>query len=416
MAKKPKLQKKKLLIVTGAGASIEFGMPSVSNCDMLFEKWALSLLPLELDRTKSLYTFIKNNIQHYYSFSKGKHTNFEELLYIINVLSAIYNDNQYHEYPLNAILNPKTLPRVVLNGTTKNADGNDLTMLHSNLVDKLLNEFRVQCNNLNSTKNTELAILKKFIQDLKNEFEIAVVTVNYDDILLQADATLETGFNSSGVFNSNNVINNSWGFCYHLHGSVHFDMQGGASSLLHEIKWQNNLANVFQQNSSGRNRIATMEGLNLLTSTIIAGYDKSNQIQRYPFLTYYCQLEKIIQEADSYLICGYGFSDFHLNNQLSAIRDSNGSNKKIVVLDWANDNQDPLQFRSDDWAINLQRTLTADVSAMGTRRYGVAPQISDLKKNNEFEYCRNPKFPLSVWYNGLLEACKNSSKVISELK
>jgi len=31
---------KKLLIIVGAGGSIQFGMPSVADVDTLFERWA----------------------------------------------------------------------------------------------------------------------------------------------------------------------------------------------------------------------------------------------------------------------------------------------------------------------------------------------------------------------------------------
>jgi hypothetical protein len=49
--------KKKLLIITGAGASIEFGMPSVTDIDALLEAWGIEILPLKDDNTKSLYSW-----------------------------------------------------------------------------------------------------------------------------------------------------------------------------------------------------------------------------------------------------------------------------------------------------------------------------------------------------------------------
>ena len=38
---------KKLLIIVGAGASIDFGMPTVKKIDNLFETWGKEILPLK---------------------------------------------------------------------------------------------------------------------------------------------------------------------------------------------------------------------------------------------------------------------------------------------------------------------------------------------------------------------------------
>jgi len=38
--------KKKLLLITGAGASIDFGMPSVKEIDSLFDNWLLGELAI----------------------------------------------------------------------------------------------------------------------------------------------------------------------------------------------------------------------------------------------------------------------------------------------------------------------------------------------------------------------------------
>lgn len=409
------MYKKKLLFISGAGASLEFGMPSVQKIDTLFENWALSLMPLVNDPPKSLYTFIKEEILQYYSQGKrNKQTNFEELLYVINMLSAIHSDNDY-SYAMNAILKSIQLPTIQIWGNSKIADSMDLKLLHSTLVDKLLDYVRQCCCNVPISNPTELATLMGFFSSLQAHFDISVLTVNYDDVFLQALSTLETGFDTNGDFDPKSVINNNWNFYYSLHGSVHFDMKlnPGAGNL-HDIKWESNLRATFQQNSSGRNTIVTMEGLQMLTSNIIAGYDKSNQILRDPFKAYFCQIPKIINEADSYLFCGYGFADRHLNSHLENIR-ATGHGKKIVILDYADNNQDRLRFRNDEWSWAMTNTLIVDPGSMGTKTSLAAPIITDLKTNKEFEVSHNSNLPLAVWYDGFLSACNNAPKVIDEL-
>lgn len=406
--------KKKLLIVSGAGASMEFGMPSVAQVDELFETWAQKLMPLATSPNTNLYVFVRDAIN---KRLKGKRqTNFEEVLYSLSVLSTLLKDSVDHSNALGALLEINPLPEITIFGTSRTPSGGDLSLLQSTLIDKLLAEVRDRCSRLASDKATQLQTLTDFMADLSKEFEIAILTVNYDDVLLQGSSGLTTGFDSTGTFVSSMVRSRSWDFCYHLHGSVHFNMVGGLASALHEIKWEDDLAAKFQQNTSGRNAVRTMEGLSVLTSAIIAGYDKTNQILRAPFRTYYCELEKIVAEADCYLLCGYGFADLHLNAQLETMRGSSGSTKKVVILTYADDREDPLQFRQDSWSHDLAGTLIVDTDNMGTKSGKSAPMIADLKANQEFEISHNPKFPLVVWYDGFLSACRNAAGVIQELK
>jgi len=104
-----------------------------------------------------------------------------------------------------------------------------------------------------------------------------------------------------------------------------------------------------------------MEGTAYPTSTIVAGYGKTQQIVRQPFRTYFAQVNRLIQEADSLLFVGYGFGDLHLNAAFSEVRDRR---RATVVVDWADDCQDPLPFRSDSWTYNLFKTLPANAHRM----------------------------------------------------
>lgn len=50
-------QKKKILVVVGAGASIELGMPSVSCINNLFVQWAKDDYSLASNGYSNLYSF-----------------------------------------------------------------------------------------------------------------------------------------------------------------------------------------------------------------------------------------------------------------------------------------------------------------------------------------------------------------------
>ena len=42
--------------------------------------------------------------------------------------------------------------------------------------------------------------------------------------------------------------------------------------------------------------------------------------------------------------------------------------------------------------------------------------VDDLLAAKEFEVSADTNTPMSVWYNGMLEACDNPGKVIAKLK
>jgi hypothetical protein len=245
---------------------------------------------------------------------------------------------------------------------------------------------------------------------LSDDFEIGIITPNYDNLFKQALPGLVTGFDeTSGLFQPESVYKNEdWGFCYPIHGSVHFDQLGNKYDM-HAIGWQNDLAATFKQNSSGRSSQLTMEGLSLPTSVIVAGYDKSNKIKRNPFRTYYSQLDRFTLEADAVLFLGYGFADLHLNKCFDGFRDD--KKRPVVVVDYAEDDQDPMHFRMDDWSHNFHLTIPFDAHNMSYKNYSTAVSIGELKEEKEFEVSKDPEHPLAIWYGGFVQACENYDKI-----
>lgn len=411
--------KKKLMVVIGAGASIELGMPSVNDVDKLFSEWAKADYQLANDEDKTLYCYIRDEVNRHYNLNPKqglrKKTNFEEILYVILQLSATLGDDNY-SLPTNAFWELKKLPKIRSYGEEKYVDGNDLRQLCSKLVDNLTDEFRERCKVSKESNEGDFNIFESFISQLNSDYDVAFITLNYDNLITQAIPTLFTGFDDGGSFSPASVYERSdWGLIYHLHGSVHFDMKGENLDM-HAIKWNADLNSSFSGNSLGRNSQDTSEGISMPTSVIVAGYGKTNQIQRLPFRTYYSKVDEIAGKADAFLFLGYGFNDLHLNNSLHTIRGGD-RNKPVVIIDWAPDNQDPLQFRCDEWAYNLCKTVPVNSSEMATRQYQhAAPDIADLKARGEFEVSRNPEYPLSIWYGGFIEACKNYSVIQSELE
>lgn len=412
-----KNMKKKLLIIVGAGASIDFGLPSVSDIDKVLDRCASKIFPLDSDPTSNLYRHCRDAIQGYYATAPKpmlrEWVNFEEVLYQLNLLIPYLGDpNRRHGS--NALLSSTILPEVRAYGDTRQfVNGSVLGTLTSTLMDALVDHFINACDQVNRTKQAELGELGQFLHDLRDRFEVGIITLNYDNVFTQAVSGLHTGFDAAtGAFNPLSVLGRTdWGFIYHLHGSVHFAMTGTAHHM-HEISWTTTPVKGTAAHASVRNTQASIEGPTYPISPIVAGYGKTQQILRQPFRTYFAQTNRLVHEADSLLFLGYGFGDLHLNSIFSEIR---SRHRPVVLVDWAKEDEDPLPFRHDNWTYRLFGTLGGDAHSMSPVGHTAPADIAELKASNELEVSTNSKYPLAVWYNGFLAACRNSDKILQHL-
>jgi len=250
------------------------------------------------------------------------------------------------------------------------------------------------------------------------------VTLNYDDIVYRAMPGLETGFDSAGRFFDERVTQRrTWPCILHLHGSVHFDMRDDYTDFMgfggfHEIHWQEDLCGQFNQNASGRSSIPTVEGPVFPTSSIVAGYGKTQQILRRPFRTYFGELDRLVAQCDAAMFLGYGFADIHFNFAFEKFRDSR--RRPIVVIDLAANtamNANGIEMAGEHQTVSsvlgLFRTQKSLMSSLG---YRIPNTVANLKKAREFEISDDPDTPLAIWYNGMLSACDNVDRVLVRLR
>ncbi|UGQ34317.1 SIR2 family protein [Janthinobacterium sp. PLB04] len=408
--------KKKLLITVGAGASIDFGMPSVSDVDRLIDSHANKNFPLTNDPSSNLYRYCRDAIAQYYvqnpKSGLRKSVNFEEVLYQLNLIAAYHTDKNF-SHGSNALLKPVPLPDVDHFGRSTQVDAGLLRSISSTAIDTIVNEFIDKCKQATTQKSAEIAALTKFLDDLSNSFDIGILTLNYDNIFTQARPNLYTGFDrKTGSFDAHGVMTRTqWEFIYHMHGSMHFEMQGSSSDM-HAISWTRTPATSHVTSSNGRNTQSSMEGTDFPTSTIIAGYGKTQQMMRQPFRTFYAQANRLVHEADSLLFLGYGFGDLHMNALFSEVR-----NRQLptVLVDYANNLQDPLPFRMDDWSYNMLRTLQINTHKMSAPGHTAAADIADLKARKELEMSTDPQVRFAVWYDGMAAATQYSQKILHHL-
>ncbi len=417
------MRKRKLLVIAGAGASLSFGMPSVADVDKDFNLWASDHHSLADNPDLNLYGYLSNQISKHFSRRNPPEVvpNFEDILHTIYKLGGLFPD--ISSSPICAFIDLKSFPDVNSFGKRQKVNSMSLYLLASELVDKLVENFRFKCIEADDENILEIKKLRGFFAALKDNFDLSIVTPNYDNLIYRSLPGLETGFDmdDNGRFRPERIlrpVSSSWSFFVPLHGSVHFDMDD-ENGRLHEIYWQNDLSEQFNQNSSGRNQQVTIEGNSFLTSTIIAGYGKTEQIQRFPFRTYYSKLDSLVEESDAILCLGYGFGDTHINNSLTRYRDYR--NRPIVVVDFVSENSSDLTAGSGNGELSLlsiRRLMwyfSMHPSMMSSLGNNIPKAAKELKEANEFERSTEKTRPLSIFYGGMYEACKQPNRILAEL-
>jgi hypothetical protein len=422
--------KKKLLVVVGAGASVECGMPSVTGVANILSLAAHERYPLHTDGSTNLYRYFETALAADWESKVAKHLektpNFEDVLYAIFALAAAFPAGQFTS-ALGAFITPKPLPEVSWFGgaTRKTINSDELREFGHFLVDGLLDNFRNRCRTVASEKPDELAKIRTLFASLGDAFEIAIITLNYDDIAYRSAPGLETGFDASGRFFPERLTGRStWPCLLHLHGSVHFDMRDDYADFLgfgglHDIHWAEDLDGPLRQNAVGRSSFHSIEGPDFPTSSIVAGYGKTTQILRRPFRTYFAEVDRLASECDAALFLGYGFADIHLNMAFEKFRDTR--RRPVVVIDYAPDNAitaNGLNLMAEKRqtairALSLFRTSPGSMRWLGH----VAPDtVAELKAAKEFDLSSDPDVPLALWYCGMQSACDHVDKLLMRLR
>ena len=108
--------RRKLLVVAGAGSSLDLGMPSVWEVGHLLRENTQEDFCLADNASFNLYDFLYSKIASYWSEepilrANKKEPNFEDILYVISTLIATYRAGKYSS-AIGACLNVVALPDI----------------------------------------------------------------------------------------------------------------------------------------------------------------------------------------------------------------------------------------------------------------------------------------------------------------
>ncbi|MFY9826138.1 MAG: SIR2 family protein [Thermoanaerobaculia bacterium] len=298
-------KKDEVLVLLGAGASVDAGIPHSAAMVREIE----TALDNEWRQFKDLYNYVRSAI-FYADGIRGTYAN--DVSYNIERLVASLDELSRREehplYPFIGAWNPR-LAQVA--GT----DFRNVSEFKIKIIEKLRHEWLEMSN---YEKADYFGGLIKFQRELN--YPLRVFTLNYDLCVEKAYQAEykdlpERGFDKDRFW-SHELLEEARPaekslFLYKLHGSIDWLRDPSSAKL------------TFSDSTS---KIRADEGELIFGTTY-----KLQYVDPFLFLVY--QLRRLSLEAKLLLVVGYGFADEHINGILQqALR--GGQDKRLVAVTW----------------------------------------------------------------------------------
>lgn len=413
--------KRKLLIILGAGSSIDQGMPSVGQLDGCVARWSAEWLRSDpaLYRFDNYYAVLsKNALSHYNSrpLALGVPPSFERILGDMSALTHLMEPAPTGSALRQLICNDPSAAGLRFPFAENEYYGPYIT-LNSQLgyLLKRLAQYVRECSRRVDSSTRTFAAYRRLLTRLRDAFDVGIYNLNYDTVALTAWPDAFTGFTESGLFDPCAIHQRrGWNFIYHLHGSVHHTLRG---SFADAIQWQHDLHAAFVDGDDGQDTNVLSDQKSFVRATLIAGGSKLDQLLVEPFHSFHAALARHVYEADAVLIGGYGFGDAHVNHALKNCLQRRLIQRPpqpvpVMILN-KQDNGWAMDSRQDPWSQQMRDTLSANffrcevVASRGldgfdNRIPGRSFEISDIHR-------------VAVWHGGFLEAAEQSDRIVDFL-
>src|SRR5271165_4061005 len=245
----------------------------------------------------------------------------------------------------------------------------------------------------------------RILSRLRDDFEVGVYNLNYDNVAISAWPDAFTGFRH-GKFDARAVsVRKEWEFIYPLHGSVHYSL---ASEQRTNISWVDDLTHSDFTDSTSLVSGMAEQFKPLVPTTLIAGAFKLDQLLADPFQTFYASLIRHAHEADALLVAGYGFGDVHVNRALQNRLSIDSPLAPVVVVTKCDASSQQMAIRQNwcIWAQRLGETLKTSFDFN-------QPVPQQLVEQNMFE--KDSRGHVRIWHGGFLEILNCLEQVIAHL-
>lgn len=396
-----KHKKKKALVIVGAGASIEFGVPGTVALGKHIENEILNNKFCQNTGGVDAYLEVKQKLINYYG-GKEDEAHFERIYHVINILDELHLRGERAVPKYRPVLYPfvqiKKYEQFAL----------------SSCCDKIIDAIYEEVSTCSRNPKISTDPFSKFFLKLEENFIPRVYTTNYDDLILQSTKDYSTGFVEQQ--NENFRIFSPEHFwrsgdepgLFHLHGSVHMGFPVFETGTeIEEIAWYDSCHEALKYKNFCGSTENKMDGTGTKRTAIITGLDKLSSIQQAPFSFYYAGLSKDVVEADIIYILGAGMGDLHLNSLLKAARKANPKLPIIYVGKWSSADYfySDYCFDLSDLVISLIHDLhifcrsTSRLKEMDINKNGWAVDVNDAG---------------AIWINGFQEFLNQPEEIMQE--
>jgi hypothetical protein len=320
-------KKKRILLLTGAGASIAFGYPSTQNFTTLIEA------NFKADPVVSSSPQISNFLDQIISDLK-KYFVKKDFLTFENIYQAIQDVMVLKNIPNNPKAFNEFRPHIGATHDLKAHYANftkiDGDMTQDIYLTHLLQTFLNQLSNVSNIDKMEEAI-----RYLDKNFVINSFTLNYDNLIQNCLGYHVNGFTPGKEprsFDQNLLLSEISGrrntHC-HLHGSLKWGFPTSKNPFeIHEYDSPSEGVKASKSRPSGR---PVQRGETIPVSPIITGMDKTELVFRKPFYSNFLALFRSLEISTEVLIAGYGFSDRHVNLGIEQCRISRPDVRTYIV-------------------------------------------------------------------------------------
>lgn len=347
-------EKRRALVVVGAGASVEFGIPATVQFNRLIDAGITKSSYCSSVGGIDVYCDVKKTLESYYGDTNEAH--FERIYHVMHELSML-------EKVTGSV--PKYSP-VMLPFLNKQKNYTQKALKAA--CQAMLNVIYEEVSSVCDKPKAPLGPLETFFHLLEKQFIPRVYTTNYDDFISQAtQGRYFTGFDQSPdnnyqLFNSKSYWSN-WNMpgLFHLHGSIHMGFPLLQTDI--ELAWYPSKSDAIKRSEFSGSPHSKMDGTGIQRSPIITGLNKLERLQQMPFASYYSGLSRDAIEADIVLILGSGLTDLHLNTWIKEIRkDADLRTPLLYVGYWQGGFYSSIEFESEDRGIALFQDLEIDLS------------------------------------------------------
>ena len=309
---------RRALVLTGAGASLDFGAPSTADLTRKIKTRVFSDEWMKRCGGSRAYRKICKTLSGYLQDGACA-VNFEHVYHCAHELLFTFEPTPGAVNEFRPILVPFIKRRFA-------ADEEALRALVYGMAKFIYAELSAACGN----PSRSLAPLAAFLAKLRKDHITRFYTTNYDDFLLQVAPDLYTGFDLAPSPNPKSFDPQAFWKAvdvdglFHLHGSVHlgFAYPPSRDADLGALHWFDDRAVAAAQvhSSYGGSGERRMDGSQVERNAIVTGLDKLSHLQRQPFSHYYASMARDAMSADIIYVIGSGLVDLHLNTWLGDAR------------------------------------------------------------------------------------------------